>query len=631
MTAGRKPLFLKDIWYRLCGVRTLAEGTSQLPSKNNSHSQSTVPPAHANASTTTNRSFQHGKLATCRDVADHRLVFLGEVHSMNSVTAFQRQVQAEMMCQQRLSQNAPKVHVVMEHFNFEQQQLLDDYMLDRYDFEGLVMKYQESGQEGHDLIPYQGLLEDAKEAGGLVQLHAGFLPRKYARLWMKEGADAVYKAASQWLPSREDWKEGTDFHYNVFETFFSGRAIFNEALSPTNQFRNIFQAQVLKDNAMAHKINQIIEHGHEDEKLLVIAGNGHVKHYCGVPERVLHKHPELTNNTCLVISESTTKSLEDSEAISKELKSRYGNKGPDPSDYVFFYNLPEHDGHQSTGLANPKSTSANDKNISAKEETRRAYDKVGVSAALKGNALKAAWIMYNMNYTEHQFQVAGADAYNFQGVGNPHIHAKIKPGETVLDVGSGLGIDSFIAVDATGSTGKVIGIDLSAKEVEHAKECAERRKCTNLKFIEADMESIPLPDNSVDVIISNGAFCLAPNKEGAFRELFRVLKPGGRMSVCTTTIQQEKELEPGVDWPLCMKMFINKKELKPMCEQIGFGNVVIDESDSAMSMEIPEEVLKDSNPERNRIHVGGDDFKHLEDMDMDKICARVCVVATKPS
>ena len=145
-----------------------------------------------------------------------------------------------------------------------------------------------------------------------------------------------------------------------------------------------------------------------------------------------------------------------------------------------------------------------------------------------------------------------------------------------------------------------------------------------------DMEKMgdKIPDNSIDVIISNGAFCLAPNKERAFRELYRVLKPGGRMSVCTTTTN-ESNLEPGVNWPLCMKMFIPKNELAPMCEKIGFTNILVDDSDSAMNMDIPEN-LQELNPDRSRVHVGGAEFKHLANYDMNKICARVCVVATKP-
>jgi arsenite methyltransferase len=242
--------------------------------------------------------------------------------------------------------------------------------------------------------------------------------------------------------------------------------------------------------------------------------------------------------------------------------------------------------------------------------------------------------MYSMGYTEEQFHIAGSDVYNFQGVGNPHIHAKIRPGDKVLDVGSGLGIDSFIACSATGPDGQVIGIDISAKEVKHAQSRAEERGLSsNLYFHRADMETIPLPDDSVDVIISNGAFCLAPNKRKAFAELFRVLKPGGRISVCTTTTQVD-HLEPGVSWPLCMKTFIAKKELEPMLSQeIGFVNVVVDDSDSSMTMEIPEEVLNNdsTNPNRHRVHVGrANDFKHLENYDMDRLCARVCIVAEKP-
>jgi SAM-dependent methyltransferase len=265
-----------------------------------------------------------------------------------------------------------------------------------------------------------------------------------------------------------------------------------------------------------------------------------------------------------------------------------------------------------------------------KEETQKAYDKVGESAALQGNMLKAAWIMHSMGYTEEQFQIVGSDAYNFQGVGNPHLHAKIQTRERVLDVGSGLGIDSFIACSATGPEGEVVGIDISAKEVKHAQARAKERGFYNLQFHTADMERIPLPDESVDVVISNGAFCLAPNKGKAFKELYRVLKPGGRISVCTTTTQVDN-LEPGVSWPLCMKMFIPKKEIEPLCQEIGFVNILVDDSDSSMTMEIPEEVFQDSNPQRNRVHVGGGDFKHLENFDMDKLCARVCVVAEKPS
>ncbi len=589
MTSGRN--VLQQVWHRLVGVR----GATNLFSDQISSS----------AKGTSN----FGQSCSHHEISKHRLVFLGEIHSMPPIIAFQRQVQAAMV-----QQTPPDstVHVVMEHFSFELQDLLDDYCDGKLTFEELVKGYHERGEEGHKLEPYKELLEDARTQG--VRLHAGFLPRKYARMLLKEGPEATLQAASSWLPSLGDF-QGTSFHYNVFESLLSGRSIYGDMKS-SDQFRRIFDAQVLKDVAMAHKVNRLIDEsppGKED-KFLVIAGNGHLLHYCGVPERVLKAHPELAMDSCLVISESTDASTLDDSQLSVSLIDRFGKEGSNPADYVYLYEIPEE-------VLNE---------WQVKEETQKAYDKVGESAALPGNMLKAAWIMYSMGYTEEQFHIAGPDAYNFQGVGNPHIHAKIQRDEHVLDVGSGLGIDSFIACSAAGPEGTVVGIDISAKEVQHAQSRAKVRGLTNIQFHAADMERIPLPDNSVDVIISNGAFCLVPNKQKAFEELYRVLKPGGRISICTTTTQVDN-LEPGVSWPLCMKMFIPKKDLEPLCQNIGFTNIRIDDSDSSMTMEIPEEVLKNSNPQRNRVHVGGDDFKHLENFDMDKLCARVCVVAEKPA
>ena len=203
-------------------------------------------------------------------------------------------------------------------------------------------------------------------------------------------------------------------------------------------------------------------------------------------------------------------------------------------------------------------------------------------------------------------------------------------------MGSGLGIDSFIAAKNAGPEGRVIGIDISKNEVNHAEQRAQQRGA-NVKFAVADMENIPLPDQSFDVVISNGAFCLAPNKERAFRELFRVLKPGGRISICTSTVT--KDLEAG-NWPICMRMFVHRDRLEPICSEIGFTDIKIDTSNSLMQFEIPEletleseEVVskeyKDKR-ERSFVHVGSEEFKHLKDYDMNSMCARVTVIATKP-
>lgn len=209
--------------------------------------------------------------------------------------------------------------------------------------------------------------------------------------------------------------------------------------------------------------------------------------------------------------------LEDKECI-EGVEMTFGKEGTDPGDYLYIYEHKKSEADQ------------------VKLETAQAYDKVGETAHLEGNIKKAQAIMQYLGYTDGEFEWAGKDAYNYQGVGNPHIHAKIQPGEKVLDLGSGLGVDSIIASHYAGEKGRVIGLDLSSKEVLHATKRAEARGA-NIKYVNADMEAIPLPDDTIDVVISNGAFCLAPDKEKAFREIYRVLRPGGRMSVCTSTVK----------------------------------------------------------------------------------------------
>jgi len=245
--------------------------------------------------------------------------------------------------------------------------------------------------------------------------------------------------------------------------------------------------------------------------------------------------------------------------------------------------------------------------------------------------------MSYLGYTKEEFLVAGQDAYNYQGVGNPHKFAKIQPGERVLDLGSGLGIDSFIAAHYVGTEGKVIGLDISQKEVMHATKRAEARGA-NVKFVCADMEKMPIPDEEIDVVISNGAFCLAPNKEKAFKEIFRVLKPGGRIAVCTSTIKMD--LQPGVNWPICMRMFAHIDSLKPICESIGYKDVLVDDTDSLMQYELPgfdevkeqeQKLTEKAQDDRFKVHVGSSEFRHLKDYDMNKICARVTVIAQKPA
>ena len=132
---------------------------------------------------------------------------------------------------------------------------------------------------------------------------------------------------------------------------------------------------------------------------------------------------------------------------------------------------------------------------------------------------------------------------SFAGVGNPHLRSNVQPGETILDLGSGAGLDAIIASWSAGPTGRVIGVDLNPsmclKAQAHAAATGSEMECH-----EGRMEDIPLPDESVDVVISNGVINLSFRKRRVMEEMFRVLKPGGRISI--TDIVSGKQLSQSI-------------------------------------------------------------------------------------
>ena len=122
----------------------------------------------------------------------------------------------------------------------------------------------------------------------------------------------------------------------------------------------------------------------------------------------------------------------------------------------------------------------------------------------------------------------------------------------------------------------------------------------NVTFREGDIEDLPLKDGFADCVTSNGGFCLVPDKPRAFKEIFRVLKPGGRMAVCCTT--KRKKLPEGVDWPVCMNVFMMLDECAPMLEDIGFEAIDVDASNARMDLwdldaEDVREVINGLDPE----------------------------------
>jgi SAM-dependent methyltransferase len=148
-----------------------------------------------------------------------------------------------------------------------------------------------------------------------------------------------------------------------------------------------------------------------------------------------------------------------------------------------------------------------------------------------GNINLARDISRKIGYSEEELKAVPEGANLGLGCGNPVALALLKEGETVLDLGSGAGFDCFLAAGRVGQKGKVIGVDMTPEMIEKARENAKKEDYGNVEFRLGELESLPVADDSIDVVISNCVINLVPDKNRVFHEVFRVLKPGGRFMV----------------------------------------------------------------------------------------------------
>jgi arsenite methyltransferase len=143
----------------------------------------------------------------------------------------------------------------------------------------------------------------------------------------------------------------------------------------------------------------------------------------------------------------------------------------------------------------------------------------------------------DLGYPEELARVPESAVESFAGVANPWQLGRIDAGERVLDLGCGAGTDSLVAAQMVGERGRVTGIDMTAAMLKKARAAAAEMGLANVEFVEGEAERLPFPDESFDVVISNGVIDLIPDKDAVFAELNRVLVPGGRMQIADVTIQ----------------------------------------------------------------------------------------------
>lgn len=201
-----------------------------------------------------------------------------------------------------------------------------------------------------------------------------------------------------------------------------------------------------------------------------------------------------------------------------------------------------------------------------------------------------------IGYSREQLQSVPEGANLSLGCGNPVALASLKKGETVVDLGSGGGLDCFLAANAVGEKGRVIGVDMTPEMIDKARENLRKSGHKNVEFRLGEIENLPVADNTADIIVSNCVINLSPNKKRVFDEAFRVLKPGGRLMI--SDIVLEKELPEAVKrnmeaYVQCVSGAVRKAEYLKLISNAGFKDVkVIEENSFPLDVDLDDEEVK---------------------------------------
>jgi arsenite methyltransferase len=226
--------------------------------------------------------------------------------------------------------------------------------------------------------------------------------------------------------------------------------------------------------------------------------------------------------------------------------------------------------------------------LDIKEIVRKEY---GDIAAGRGTgccgSLAAGEAARQIGYNEADLEAVPEGANLGLGCGNPTAIAALRPGETVVDLGSGAGFDCFLASRQVGPTGCVIGIDMTDEMLSKARANAERGGYTNVDFRKGDIEALPLSDASVDVVISNCVLNLVPDKRKAFAEIARVLKPGGRLAVSDIVLERPlpaEILDNAAAYVGCISGTIQRDDYLRLLQEAGLAEVRVTQEADASGM-----------------------------------------------
>jgi SAM-dependent methyltransferase len=226
--------------------------------------------------------------------------------------------------------------------------------------------------------------------------------------------------------------------------------------------------------------------------------------------------------------------------------------------------------------------------ISCCGESGAAVDKnSAASCCCGGSDVTSEQMSALMGYSKQDLASAPEGANMGLGCGNPVALASLKPGETVVDLGSGGGFDCFLAAKQVGDTGKVIGVDMTPDMLSKARANAEKIQAKNVEFRLGEIEHLPVADNSTDIIMSNCVINLSTDKQKVYRDTFRILKPGGRLAISDIValaplpeeIQQNLELVSA-----CVGGAATIDDTKDMLEKAGFENIKITPKDESRKL-----------------------------------------------